>query len=340
MPRIDFDAVVHSVFQSALNLRLHNSDHLLTLTSSEADLPQGIRVDTPDGFTFENFHVGEQVTCRDENLRLDSLTVDLRRARHWQCDLPALEADTTSPAFSTAWNFVWDALNERQKLSDSEILAEEILRSCHCEKPRRLSNERSEYIETSGDDREACRRRAISSQRHFYSYKINEAMRDLVHATQQHKLNDSSAIKSMIGLGSGLTPSGDDLLVGYMAGLWCAVSDNKERWQFISELGEAVIHHSQQTNDISCTYLYHAAHGQVSSRLENLAEVICNGKDSEQLIKIAEAAMQSGHTSGMDSVTGLLTGLTAWDGGHLHHEFWHAQLPGHDRFIRGGQVRL
>ena len=57
IPRADFDAAVHSVFKSALNLRLASGGKLLTLVaSSEADLPQGIRVDTPDDFSFEIFH--------------------------------------------------------------------------------------------------------------------------------------------------------------------------------------------------------------------------------------------------------------------------------------------
>jgi hypothetical protein len=82
-------------------------------------------------------------------------------------------------------------------------------------------------------------------------------------------------------------------------------------------LGEAVIHHSHQTNDISRTYLYHAARGQVSSLLANLAGAICHGESPDRLLEITEAAMQVGHTSGMDAVTGLLIGLTAWDGNPL-----------------------
>ena len=324
VPRIDFDAVVHSVFRSSLNLRLHNSDHLLTLTSSEADLPQGIRVDTPDGFTFENFHVGEQVTCRDENLRLDSLTVDLRRARHWQCDLPALKADTTSPAFSTAWNFVWDALNKRQKLSNAEIIAEDsLLHTCRCERTLRSNPLFSSDVSAKSREEIASSGRTPSSQRHnptartSVSRKAGEAMRDLLNVTRRYDSTDTSAVNSLIGLGSGLTPSGDDLLVGYMAGLWCAVRDKSERVQFVSDLGDAIIRHSKQTNDISRIYLYHASLGQVSSLLANLAEAICMGVGLDRLLAVAENAMRIGHTSGMEAVTGLLIGLTAWDGNHL-----------------------
>jgi hypothetical protein len=121
----------------------------------------------------------------------------------------------------------------------------------------------------------------------------------------------------LIGLGPGLTPSGDDLLVGYLAGLWCTVRDQGKRAQFISSLGKTVIRLSRQTNDISRTYLYHAVRGQVSSQLANLAEAISYAENPERLLAIAESAMRVGHTSGMDAVTGLLVGLTAWDGNDL-----------------------
>ncbi|MGB8983915.1 MAG: DUF2877 domain-containing protein, partial [Anaerolineales bacterium] len=111
---------------------------------------------------------------------------------------------------------------------------------------------------------------------------------------------------------SGLTPSGDDLLVGYLAGLWCTVQDKDERTRFVLKLGKNIIDLSSKTNDISRTYLDHAAQGQVSSRLAELAEGICHGEDRERLGEVAEAAFKVGHTSGMDAVTGLLIGLSAW----------------------------
>lgn len=284
VPRVDFDAVVHSVFRSAINLRLNNGDNLLTLvTSNEADLPQGIRVDTPEDFSFEIFRAGEPVTCRDDTLRFASsaLTIDLRGAESFICDLPSLQADMTNPAVATAWQCVWQALNQLQIQSNAEIIAQNLFRSDETSRP-------------------------------VVSRKAGEAMRGLFAATRQFDLTTASSLNALIGLGSGLTPSGDDLLVGYLAGLWCSVLDKSERVQFVSDLGKVVVHLSQQTNDISRTYLYHATRGQVSSRLADLAEAICRGENSDRLLTTVESAMQVGHTSGMDAVTGLLIGLAVW----------------------------
>jgi hypothetical protein len=282
IPHTDFDAVVHSVFHSALNLRPSDGNELLTLVvSSEADLPQGMRINTPDSFSFENFCTGEQVTFRDDILRLDSLTVDLRGAQPWKCDLPALQADTAKPAVASAWSTVWQALNARQIQAGAEIIAQDLFRT-------------------------------DESVRAGVPRKAGEAMRGLLDATRRCDLTAAISFHTLIGLGSGLTPSGDDLLIGYLTGLWCTVREAEERRQFALNLGKAVIRLSRRTNDISRTYLYHAAHAQVSSRLETLAAAICCGENSERLLATAESAMQVGHTSGADAVTGLLMGLVVW----------------------------
>ena len=278
VPHADFDAAVHSVFRSAVNLSPAKESNLLTLvTSSEADLPQGIRVDTPEDFSFESgaLRAGEPAACRDELLRFGPLTIDLRGARRWKCDLPSLQADLTDPSVATAWRNAWDALNKRQVQLNAEIIAEDLFRS-------------DETI------------------------RAGAAMRGLLDATRRTDPAAPASVRPLIGLGSGLTPSGDDLLVGYLAGLWCAVRNSRERTQFVTGLGETVIRLSQRTNAISRTYLTHAARGQVSSRLADLAEAICRGENSDRLLAAAESAMQVGHTSGMDAVTGLLIGLVVW----------------------------
>jgi hypothetical protein len=290
IPRAGFAAAVHSVFRSAVNLRLNSGGNLLTLvTSNEADLPQGIRVDAPDDFSFEILHLGEQATCRGNILRFASsaLTIDLRGAESFTCHLAALHPDMTHPSVETAWRFAWQKLNERQTQSNAEVIAGNLFRL-------------DEIIKAGAPRR------------------IGEAMRNLFEATQRYDLTDVSPVRALIGLGSGLTPSGDDLLVGYLAGLWSASKGRSNRLTFLSTLGEAVIRLSERTNDISRTYLYHAAHGQVSSRLVNLADAICAGSDPQHVQDRLNAAAQAGHTSGMDAATGLLVGLAVWNRPGIH----------------------
>lgn len=147
--------------------------------------------------------------------------------------------------------------------------------------------------------------------------KVETAIRDLIDATRLYNLTVTHVLERLIGLGVGLTPSCDDLLVGYLVGLWCTAQGRSERVQFILGLGEEVLRLSSQTNDISRTYLYHATRGQVSSLLAVLAGSISQGDDSDHLIELAEAAMWVGHVSGIAAVFGVLFGLAAWDGEYL-----------------------
>jgi hypothetical protein len=286
IPYIDFDATIHSVFRTAINLRPADKDLLLTLVvRNEADLPQGIRLDTPDDFSFEQLSAGKDVFCRDHTLIFEnsSLVVEFSQVRRWQCNLPALGTDFSNPAVMDAWKYVWQYLNERQVRLGADINAQALLN-------------------TDGITHSAIFRR------------VGEAIRLLIEATRNFQLDDSSKFTQLIGLGTGLTPFGDDILVGYLAGLWCTVRDFVERRQLVSQLSQEVIRLLGRTNDISRTYLYHATCGQVSSRLDTLARAISRPENPGQLLPVVESVMQSGHTSGMDAVTGLLFGLAAWEG--------------------------
>jgi hypothetical protein len=284
VPRRDFVACIHSVFRTSVNLQLEGENGLLTLTNScQTDLPQGIRLEAPEESYFKNLSLGHPVYCRDGILSFQKalLQVDLRKARRWRCNLTALNTNMTDPAVALAWSRVWAKLNKRQIHAKADIVAEELLRS--------------------------NKKAMVTTAR-----KASQAMRRLVRAARNFDLAAVPAAGELIGLGAGLTPSGDDLLVGYLTGLWCTVREKIDRHSFVSRLGQAIIDFSRETNDISRTYLFHAAQGQVAGHLAALAQAISQGEDQNRLLGTAEAAMQDGHTSGMDAVTGLLLGLTTW----------------------------
>jgi hypothetical protein len=276
VPRQKFEAEVHSVFPSAANLRLVKVSRLLTLvTLAEADLPQGIRLDTPPGFSFEGLRPEARLACRDGILRCESapLTVDLRPARRWKCDLPPLAAQINAPVFLAACRSAERALEARRARIGIGLPA------------------------------------GYSAA----ARKLDASAEDLAAATRRcDDLAAANAAAALVGLGPGLTPSGDDFLVGFLAGLWSMAGKRTEHLRFLASLGKAVVRLSRRTNNISRTYLFHAARGQVSSRLAALAGAICRGERPQGLLATAEAAMQIGHTSGMEAVSGLLTGLAAW----------------------------
>src|SRR5512140_841501 len=91
VPRIHFDAVVHSVFDSAVNLMLNDSNELLTLLAfDEGDLPQGIRLEPSNELSFRSLTTWTDAACRNGVVRFSGhpLTLDLQQAPCWAGALP------------------------------------------------------------------------------------------------------------------------------------------------------------------------------------------------------------------------------------------------------------
>jgi hypothetical protein len=290
VPRKDFETCVHSVFDEAVNLQPENANRLLTLlTAGCADLPQGVRIATPEGFSFEaHLQPVNRIKCRGGILADDQgrFEVDLSSAKRWKCSLPTLAADETTSQVVSAWTMVWQMLNQRQRETKTDLRAEALLHP---------SNHEGNAV----------------------SRKIGGLLRELVEAVRGFDISVETSLEGLIGLGNGLTPSGDDFLVGFLAGLRCYTDERDNHRNYLREFGKLVIRHSYRTNDISRTFLYHAAHGQVNSRLADLATAIAQGEITGHLQETAEKAIRVGHTSGMDTVTGLLVGMTSWGRGFL-----------------------
>ncbi|MFZ5881738.1 MAG: DUF2877 domain-containing protein [Chloroflexota bacterium] len=253
------------------------------MASNEGDLPQGILTDAPNDFSFEGLSVETRAMCRAGVLHLgDSFTIDLEGARHWAGYLPSIDADMQQGTAAIAWRCAWDALNARQAWYGAEIVAQDLLYP--------PENKHSALFE-----------------------RVQQSFGAILAAAAGYRLPAEDVVGALIGLGTGLTPSGDDQLTGYMAGVCCAARGKAERLEYLSAFTNVVMRHARGTNDISRTYLHHAARGRVSSRLYHLASAICSGADLQHVRACVESAMQVGHTSGMETVTGLLFGLGVWD---------------------------
>jgi hypothetical protein len=110
----------------------------------------------------------------------------------------------------------------------------------------------------------------------------------------------------LLGRGPGLTPSGDDVLVGMLAGLWSFGTITPSR---LGSLPQQFLNAAKAlTTDISVGYLYHASYGRFIGALCDILTAF----DRSQEPAIAKAVLRLrnyGHTSGMDNLLGLLTTL-------------------------------
>lgn len=109
-----------------------------------------------------------------------------------------------------------------------------------------------------------------------------------------------------IGRGKGLTPSGDDLILGLISFLKISGEDNmsKELYKYLQNKGR------KRTTDISLEYLMYGCKGKVGHMINDLCEAMLdNDLDiiEEKLINVSK----KGHTSGIDTILGIFLGMVA-----------------------------
>ncbi len=135
------------------------------------------------------------------------------------------------------------------------------------------------------------------------------ALDRLADATRhRHAPAAERAMRSLVGLGEGRTPAGDDYLVGYFAALW-ACSDASRG--FVAALGARLGALATRTEHLSRLYLEAAAAGEVSQRIADVAACIAAGSDDAAIVRAVAAALAVGHSSGAAAMLGLLQGCAA-----------------------------
>jgi Protein of unknown function (DUF2877) len=113
-------------------------------------------------------------------------------------------------------------------------------------------------------------------------------------------LDDMSGLAGLIGLGPGLTPSGDDLIGGALIGL-AALGRTECRDALWDRCGALI----EQTNDISRVHLQAAALGYGAAALHAAIHATMGGQTA-RLHQALGALTAIGHTSGLDAFAGSL----------------------------------
>ena len=109
--------------------------------------------------------------------------------------------------------------------------------------------------------------------------------------------------QEMIGLGVGLTPSGDDFVTGLLLGFLTGTFPFDE--EELEDFREMVKRQAMYTNDISRQYLLCACEGEFG---ENYHQLLRLCKMGQPIAKCLEQIIQTGHTSGLDALNGLAAG--------------------------------
>lgn len=113
-----------------------------------------------------------------------------------------------------------------------------------------------------------------------------------------------SAVRSTVGLGPGLTPSGDDMLAGLLIGLEAAgLRANRDR--LASSIGRNIDVMPLSSRDM----LEQASRGWVTDGIANVLAALSTQPGAADLIDALSAQSAIGHHSGTDVLLGIFAGL-------------------------------
>lgn len=110
-------------------------------------------------------------------------------------------------------------------------------------------------------------------------------------------------VADLVGLGAGLTPSGDDYLLGVLAALWHRPDVDAER----RRLAPAIAAHLHSTTSVSRHYLTHGMDGEFHLAVRDAATAVLTG--DPDLPATFARVLTIGASSGADTLRGLLDTL-------------------------------
>ena len=111
-------------------------------------------------------------------------------------------------------------------------------------------------------------------------------------------------MSQIAGLGGGLTPAGDDFLLGMMMAIWCCVPVPKAQ-RVALDVANATV---GRTTSLSSAWLEAAGKGEATQYWHEFIEALAGG-DPSAIRRTGRRIIGIGHTSGADALTGfLLTG--------------------------------
>jgi Protein of unknown function (DUF2877) len=120
------------------------------------------------------------------------------------------------------------------------------------------------------------------------------------------------AARRLVGLGPGLTPSGDDFLVGYFRGLWLLSRDHAGICDILELLREALLPTLEtQTTRVGTEFIRYALDGAFAEVLDRAAEALMTPTHPQPAQSAIRTLLAQGQTSGTDTMLGLLSSLEA-----------------------------
>ena len=267
---------VEAVFEHACILAFDSRDHIAVLGRRAGNVAHGIRL-THDYRFDHSLRRGMPVRLGPDRITFGDgqLTVLLSATRVWTPDLcPGM--------------FEWTD-HSRAALKQ----AHDLLRN-------HAAGSGSEFLAVAVD---------MSHQATPLAARISGILPELAMASRSHDCATTLRLLShFIGLGPGLTPAGDDFIVGWVAGLALA-AHTPAQLSFLQAICAGVENLAAMTTSVSRAHLRDACALMFSERLSDLCVAMVRGQPTPALAAHIAAQIAVGATSGADAAAGLMYSL-------------------------------
>lgn len=274
-------ATVHSVFDHAVNLALEGRFGLVGLIASQKTLtPYAVSVQTPCSFTELGFRADMAAAVQPGMIEVPEagISIDCAQAKPIDLSVGSLRFDS-----QIRLQQALPVLRQTLEQTDPE----------NCLGPLVTGGEGNVYTK-------------------FLAPRVEELVQAVAAGDSERAVK---AAGCAAGCGMGLTPSSDDLLAGYFAGLHAIfrAEGKLERAPLISAMAQCG---AEKTNRISATFLLQSGEGLVNCDLLLLIQSIVAGAEDSFLEQAAQKVLSIGSTSGGDMLTGLSLALAHHAGGN------------------------
>lgn len=266
----NFYGFVHSVFKRTFNLRVVDNDELYTITNRELD--NGPNTLITDAISFQNVSLEEhdKVFVNDGCLYIgNQLVISTEKCKKWSSVLPEFPEEITTLTRNLT------------------IMKKYLTRHAEC------GGMKPDFSSENLFSKEVSRVLTEQSRLLLEELAAGRMTNALHHA------------KSLIGLGPGLTPSGDDFLVGLFAVMNVKGYTNERQLLFCEEVVKLA---KDLTNEISYMALKKASTGKVRESIIQLISSLFYRNENELILSLNKV-LAIGSTSGTDIALGLIAGL-------------------------------
>lgn len=265
-----FHGIVHSTFSRTLNILCTDSEDLYTVACRNLDNAPNTLIAGFENLSSFEIVIGDRVYSSTNLLQIGHrLTVSTVNAEKWRC-----------------------TLSEYPKNSEKLIANLSIMKQYIDNFGKGGGMIKAHWPQNSFEEEVT---RLLQERSEAFLCELNANRRE----------NALQVAQSLLGLGPGLTPSGDDFLVG----LFAVMNLKGCPLQAYSYLCHEILSKAHQyTNEISLASLKQAACGHVRDSIANLINTLGYGTP-EQLLSSLTTVLGIGSSSGTDIAMGIYSGM-------------------------------